>query len=272
MQEITLYNGVKVPQLGLGVFQAQQGAETEQAVQWALEAGYRHIDTAAVYGNEASVGAAIRKSGLDRKEIFVTGKVWNTDIREHRTLEAFQRTLDLMGLDYMDLYLLHWPTQGREIAWQDLETLYDRGLIRAIGVSNFQQHHIEELMNTARIKPMLNQVESHPLMNNQALIDYCQANGIAAGVWSPLGGPQVPLLQHPVLQALAAKYNRSAAQVVLRWDIQRGVIPIPKSTHRNRILENSQIFDFVLSSEDMQRIGQQNQNFRVGPDPDDFSF
>lgn len=272
MQTITLSNGVEVPQLGLGVFQAQQGRETENAVLWALDAGYRHIDTAAVYGNERSVGNAIRKSGIPRNEIFVTGKVWNTDIRAGRTLEAFQRTLYEMDLEYIDLYLLHWPTEGKEAAWGILEKLYQQKMIRAIGVSNFHVSHLTELMKNARVKPMLNQVESHPLMNNQKLIDYCQSNDIAVGVWSPLGGPQIPLLQHPVLEMLADKYQRTPAQIVLRWDIQRNAIPVPKSTHQERIASNSHIFDFELSQEDMKLIQDQNVDFRVGPDPDHFDF
>jgi diketogulonate reductase-like aldo/keto reductase len=272
MQTVRLYNNVKIPQLGIGVFQAKQGSETEDAVLWALEAGYRHIDTAAIYGNERSVGKAIRKSGIPREEIFVTGKVWNTDIRAGRTMDAFKRTLYELDLDYIDLYLIHWPTEGKEEAWNVLENLYQQKLIRAIGVSNFQVSHLNELMKNATIKPMLNQIESHPLMNNQKLIEYCQSNNIAVGVWSPLGGPQIPLLKHPVLEMLADKYQRTPAQIVLRWDIQRGVIPIPKSTHHDRIVSNSQIFDFELLPEDMLLIQNLNSNFRVGPDPDNFDF
>jgi diketogulonate reductase-like aldo/keto reductase len=272
MESISLVNGVSVPQLGLGVFLAGEGSGTEQAVLWALEAGYRHIDTAAVYGNEAEVGRAIARSGVPRSEIFLTGKVWNDAIRQGLTRQAFARTLQNLGTDYMDLYLLHWPVAGTPDAWRTLEDLYAAGRIRAIGVSNFHPHHIEDMQAYARVMPMLDQIESHPLLNNQALIDWLQSRGIAAGAWSPLGGPRVPLLQHPVLTALAGKYGRSPAQIVLRWDIQRGIAVIPKSSHRDRILANSQIFDFALSADDMARIQRLDQNFRVGPDPDHFAF
>ncbi|MCI2048718.1 MAG: aldo/keto reductase [Lachnospiraceae bacterium] len=272
MKTITLYNGVQVPQLGLGVFKAAQGEETEDAVKWALEAGYRHIDTAAVYGNERSVGKAVRESGIPREDVFITAKVWNSDIRAGRAEDAFFRTLDNLQTDYVDLYLLHWPVEGKEYAWSQLEDLYVQKRIRAIGVSNFHPQHLEELMEQARIKPMVDQLESHPLMNNQELIDYLQANEIAVGAWSPLGGPQLPLLQHPVLLELAEKYHRTPAQIVLRWDIQRNIFVIPKSTHRERIISNSEIFDFELAEEDMERIRSLDRNFRVGPDPDNFNF
>ena len=272
MYTIKLSNDVEVPQLGLGIFMARQGAEAEQAVLWALEAGYRHIDAAAVYENEYSVGLGIKKSSVPREDIFLTTKVWNTDIRAGRTKEAFYESLERLQTDYVDLYLLHWPTEGREEAWAVLEDLYEQKKIRAIGVSNFQQHHLEELAKTARILPMFNQIESHPILNNQPLIDYCQSHGIAVGAWSPLGGPRVNLLEHPVLQQLAAKYRRTAAQIILRWDLQRGIVPIPKSVHKERIQSNLQVFDFVLTTEDMMLLQSLNMGLRVGPDPDHFNF
>lgn len=269
---IKLSNGVTVPQLGLGVFLAGEGRRTEQAVLWALEAGYRHIDTAAVYGNEEEVGRALRASRIPRQDIFLTGKVWNTQIRDRMTKEAFYHTLDSLQTDYLDLYLLHWPVDGTQEAWETLEELYAEKKVRAIGVSNFQQHHLEDLQQYAQIQPMFNQIESHPLFNNQQLIDWCQANNMAVGAWSPLGGPQVPLLQHPALQMLAQKYHKSVAQIVLRWDIQRKLVVIPKSSHQNRIEENKDIFDFTLDQEDMAFMQSLNRDFRVGPDPDDFNF
>ena len=269
---LTLSNGVKMPQLGLGVYGAKDGPETEQAVLWALEAGYRHIDTAAVYGNERSVGAALRKSGLARSEVFLTGKIWNSHIRAGQTLPAFYQTLENLGADYLDLCLLHWPVEGREEAWETLAQLCEQGLIRAIGVSNFHVHHLNELIRATGVKPLLDQVESHPLMNNQTLIDACQEAGIAVGVWSPLGGPRVPLLEHPVLKALAEKYGRTPAQIVLRWDIQRGVAAVPKSVHRERIASNAQIFDFALTDADMAQIQAMDEGLRVGPDPEHFNF
>jgi len=269
---LTLSNGVKMPQLGLGVYGAQDGAQTERAVLWALEAGYRHFDTAAVYGNERGVGSALKKSGLARGDVFLTGKIWNSHIRAGQTLPAFYQTLENLGTDYLDLCLLHWPVEGREQAWETLARLCEQGRIRAVGVSNFHVHHLNDLLRATGIKPMLNQVESHPLMNNQALIDACQKAGIAVGVWSPLGGPRVPLLEHPALLALAEKLGRTPAQIVLRWDLQRGVAAVPKSVHRDRIVSNAQIFDFALTADDMAQIQALDQGLRVGPDPENFDF
>jgi diketogulonate reductase-like aldo/keto reductase len=272
MNKITLNNGVEVPQLGLGVFLAGKGAGTEQAVLWALDAGYRHIDTAAVYGNEQEVGRALAETDVPRSEIFIAGKVWNSQIRAGVTRQAFEQTLRNLGTDYLDLYLLHWPVEGTPEAWKTLEQLYTEGRVRAIGVSNFQRHHIEDMRRYAAVMPMYEQIESHPLMNNRQLIDWCKANGMGVGAWSPLGGPQVPLLQHPTLIALGEKYGRSPAQIVLRWDVQRGIAVIPKSSKRQRIIENSRIFDFELAPEDMELIDSLNMNYRVGPDPDNFNF
>jgi diketogulonate reductase-like aldo/keto reductase len=269
---LTLSDKVRMPQLGLGVYGARDGEETERAVLWALEAGYRQLDTAAVYGNEQSVGSAIRKSGLPRGDVFITGKIWNSHIRAGQTLPAFYRTLENLGTDYLDLCLLHWPVEGKEAAWETLAQLYEQGLVRAIGVSNFHVGHLNELIRATGVKPMLDQVESHPLMNNQELIDACRRAGIAVGVWSPLGGPRVPLLEHPALRAMAGEYGRTPAQIVLRWDIQRGVAVVPKSVHRERIVSNAQIFDFTLTEEDMARIQALDMDMRVGPDPDNFDF
>ena len=269
---LTLSDKVRMPQLGLGVYGAKDGEETERAVLWALEDGYRQLDTAAVYGNEQSVGSAIRKSGLPRGDVFITGKIWNSHIRAGQTLPAFYRTLENLGTDYLDLCLLHWPVEGKEEAWETLAQLYEQGLVRAIGVSNFHVGHLNELIRATGVKPMLDQVESHPLMNNQELIDACRRAGIAVGVWSPLGGPRVPLLEHPALRAMAGEYGRTPAQIVLRWDIQRGVAVIPKSVHRERIVSNAQIFDFALTEEDMARIQALDMDMRVGPDPDNFDF
>jgi diketogulonate reductase-like aldo/keto reductase len=269
---LTLYNGVDIPQLGLGVYGAEEGIQTEQAVLWALDAGYRHFDTAAAYGNEYSVGRALRKSGLARKDVFITGKIWNSHIRTGQTLQAFYQILDNLDTDYLDLCLLHWPVEGKEEAWSTLVQLYEQKLVRAIGVSNFHVHHLNDLIRATGVKPMLDQIESHPLMNNQGLINTLSQNGIAAGVWSPLGGPKVPLLNHPTLKMLAEKYKRTPAQIVLRWDIQRNVVAIPKSVHQERILSNSQIFDFELSEKDMENIQSLNMGLRVGPDPDNFDF
>ena len=272
MNTFTLANGTEIPQLGLGIYLAGQGQATEQAVLWALDAGYRHIDTASVYGNEKEVGRALQITDVPREDIFITGKVWNNQIRDGLTYESVARTLENLRTDYLDLCLLHWPVEGTREAWLALEYLYSKGLVRAIGVSNFHQHHIEEMKEYASVLPMVDQIESHPLLSNQELIDWCQANNIQVGAWSPLGGPQVPLLRHPALLSLAEKYGRSPAQIVLRWDIQRGIFVIPKSAHQNRIIENSLIFDFALTDADMELISSLNRNYRVGPDPDNFSF
>jgi diketogulonate reductase-like aldo/keto reductase len=269
---LKLSNGVEIPQLGLGVSGAKEGVQTEQSVSWALEAGYRHIDTAAVYGNEYSVGKAIRDSGLPRKDVFLTGKIWNSYIRAGQTLPAFYQILENLGTDYLDMCLLHWPVEGKEEAWSTMIQLYNQKLVRAIGVSNFNIHHLNDLIQATGVKPMLDQIESHPLMNNQVLIDTLIKNGIAAGAWSPLGGPNYPLLTHPALKQLADKYRRSPAQIVLRWDIQRKVVVIPKSVHKERILANVQIFDFELSKEDMENIQSLDIGLRVGPDPENFNF
>ncbi|MCH3942194.1 MAG: aldo/keto reductase [Atopobiaceae bacterium] len=272
MRSIALSNGVEMPGMGLGVFLAGGRGATENAVAWALEAGYRLIDTAAVYGNEGEVGAGIRRSGVPRADVFVTTKVWNEDIRAGRTRQAALASLSRLGLDYVDLLLLHWPTTGKEEAWGALEELYQEGVTRAIGVSNFHLHHLDDLAATARVSPMFDQVESHPVMTNQALVDALHARGIAVGAWSPLGGPRVNLLGHPALQAVARRYGKTVPQVILRWDIQRQVIAVPKSSKRERIVSNFQVDGFELDGDDMALISSLDLGLRVGPDPENFNF
>lgn len=274
MTELKLNNGVSIPQLGFGVFRAADGDETENAVRWALEAGCRHIDTAKIYGNEASVGRAMRASGVRREEIFLTTKLWTTDVREGRTRAAFEESLAALGTDYVDLYLIHWPAEGFIQAWAEMEALYREGRIRAIGVSNFHRQHLEALARAADVRPAVNQIESHPYLTNQPLIDSCIAQGIAVEAWSPLGGSlkKADILHDPTILALAQKYGRSAAQITLRWHLQRGVIVIPKSVHRERIASNLAVFDFALCEEDMAAISALNRNLRVGSDPDCFTF
>ncbi|MET3506393.1 aldo/keto reductase [Halalkalibacter oceani] len=271
----TLHNGVKMPWLGLGVFQVEEGAELVAAVKAAIKHGYRSIDTAAIYGNEAGVGQAIREAlrenDLTREELFVTSKVWNADLGYEETLAAFDASLQKLGLDYLDLYLIHWPVEGKyEEAWRALETLYQAGKVRAIGVSNFHIHHLETLLKAATVKPMVNQVEYHPRLAQKELHAYCHEQGIQLEAWSPL--MQGQLLQNEELNELAAKYGKSVAQMIVRWDLQNGVVTIPKSTKETRIIENSSVFDFEIEQEDMERINQLNQNKRVGPDPDHFDF
>jgi len=271
----TLHNGVKMPWLGIGVFKVEEGQELVNSLKFAIKNGYRSIDTAAIYGNEESVGQAIRESldetTITREDLFITSKVWNDDLGYHSTIAAYEASLKKLGLDYLDLYLIHWPVEGKyKDAWRALETLYKEGKIRAIGVSNFQIHHLENLMQAAEIKPMINQVEYHPRLAQMELNAYCKENGIQLEAWSPL--MQGQLLDNPTLHDIATKYNKTIAQVILRWDLQNGVVTIPKSTKEHRIISNSNVFDFILSEEDRLKINELNQNYRVGPDPDNFDF
>lgn len=270
-----LYNGVGMPWFGLGVFKVEEGPELENAVKTAIKHGYRSIDTAAIYGNEEGVGRGIRQglkeAGIGREELFVTSKVWNADLGYESTLAAYETSLKKLNLDYLDLYLIHWPKEGKfKEGWRALETIYKEGRVKAIGVSNFQIHHLEELMADAEIKPMVNQVEYHPRLTQKELQQYCKQQGIQFEAWSPL--MQGQLLDNPELKAIADKYNKSIAQVILRWDLQNSVITIPKSTKEHRIVENASVFDFELTKEDMEQIDSLNQNHRVGPDPDNFDF
>lgn len=271
MNTKTLNNGTVIPQIGLGVFRATN-EETEHAVQWAIEAGYRHIDTAMVYKNEEAVGSGIRKSGIPRDQIFLTTKLWNEDIRKHRAAEAFEESLYRLQTDYVDLYLIHWPAEGFLDAWLELEKLYQSGKIRAIGVSNFNPHHLEELAAVAAVKPAVNQIESHPYFCNQEVIDYCMENGIQPAVWSPLGGKDAAPIQDETIGAIAKAHGRTPAQVIIRWHLQRGVVVLPKSVHRERIISNIDVFSFTLSSEEMSRIDALNRNVRVGSNPETFTF
>ncbi|MFJ8259075.1 aldo/keto reductase [Peribacillus asahii] len=271
----TLYNGVKMPWLGIGVFKVEEGPELVNAVKFAVKHGYRSIDTAAIYENEEGVGQAIREgldeAGISREELFVTSKVWNSDLGYESTIAAYETSLKKLGLDYLDLYLIHWPVEGKyKEAWRALETLYKEGKVKAIGVSNFQIHHLEDLIKDAEIKPMINQVEYHPRLTQKEVQAFCQEHGIQLEAWSPL--MQGQLLDNPVLQEIAHTHNKTIAQVIIRWDLQNGVVTIPKSTKEHRIVENSAVFDFELTKEEMQRIDELNQNHRVGPDPDNFDF
>ncbi|MEK3912324.1 aldo/keto reductase [Paenibacillus sp. FSL H7-0331] len=272
---ITLHNGTEMPWLGIGVFKVEEGPELVQAVQTAIGHGYRSIDTAAIYGNEAGVGQGIRegieKASIAREAVFVTSKVWNADLGYEATLAAYEDSLNKLGLDYLDLYLIHWPVQGKyKEAWRALETLYQAGRVKAIGVSNFQIHHLEDLMKDAVIKPMVNQVEYHPRLTQKELQAFCRQHDIQLAAWSPL--MQGQLLDDPDLQEIATRYGKSVAQIIIRWDLQNGVVTIPKSTKEHRIVENAAVFDFQLTDADMQRIDGLNLNQRVGPDPDNFDF
>ncbi|RQO30766.1 aldo/keto reductase [Taibaiella sp. KBW10] len=267
--EVTLHNGVKMPMLGLGVWKTSEGQEVEDAVAFALEQGYRHIDTASFYKNETGVGHAIRNSSVASEEIFVTTKVWNEDQGYAATFKAYESSLSLLGLDYVDLYLVHWPVKGLfKETWRALEDLYQAGRVKAIGVSNFLQHHLEALLPDARIVPMVNQLEHHPYLVQASLQGFCKAHQIQFEAWSPL--MQGRIFEIERLKQLSEKYRKTIAQIVLRWNIQNGIVTIPKSVSPRRILENSQIFDFDLSPEDMQAINQLDRQERIGPDPDVF--
>ncbi|WP_420489301.1 aldo/keto reductase [Neobacillus niacini] len=267
----TLHNGVKMPWFGLGVFKVKEGEEVVRSVKAAIKNGYISIDTAAVYKNEEGVGQAIKESGVAREELFITTKVWNADQGYDSTLQAFETSLGKLGLDYIDLYLIHWPVKGKyNDTWKALEKLYRDGRVRAIGVSNFHVHHLEDLLSHAEIKPMVNQIEYHPHLTQKEVHDFCKKEGIQLEAWSPL--KQGVLLTDPTINEIAEKHNKSAAQIILRWDLQNEVVTIPKSTNENRIIENADIFDFELTPEEMQRINDLNKNDRIGSDPDNFNF
>ncbi|MDE7326552.1 MAG: aldo/keto reductase [Lachnospiraceae bacterium] len=265
---VTLNNGEKMPLLGLGVFQSAN--QTYNAVRCALEAGYRHIDTASLYGNEEAVGRAVRESGIPRKEIFVTTKLWNTEQRSHRQSEAFYKSMERLNIGYIDLYLLHWPVpEAFKESWAVLEELCDGKNLKSIGVSNFLEHHIDTLMQDAKIKPAVDQVEIHPYNTKKDLRRYLKEHGIACEALSPLGRDNKELITDPTIAAIGQKYGKSVAQTILRWDVQNGIITIPKSVHAERILQNSQIFDFELDAEEMQKIESLNRN-QFHEDPETF--
>ncbi|GEK26038.1 glyoxal/methylglyoxal reductase [Bacillus spizizenii] len=268
---VKLHNGVEMPWFGLGVFKVENGSEATESVKAAIKNGYRSIDTAAIYKNEEGVGIGIKESGVAREELFITSKVWNEDQGYETTLAAFEKSLERLQLDYLDLYLIHWPGKDKyKDTWRALEKLYKDGKIRAIGVSNFQVHHLEELLKDAEIKPMVNQVEFHPRLTQKELRDYCKEQSIQLEAWSPL--MQGQLLDNEVLTQIAEKHNKSVAQVILRWDLQHEVVTIPKSIKEHRIIENADIFDFELSQEDMDKIDALNKDERVGPNPDELLF
>lgn len=269
--EVILRNGVKMPYFGLGVFQMSDGEEVENAIAYALEEGYIHIDTAAMYGNEKGVGNAIGESGKNREDIFVTSKIWNSDQGYDTTLKAFDRSMERLAFDYLDLFLIHWPVNGKyKETWKAMEKLYHEGRIKAIGVSNFLQHHLEDLMQDCDEVPMVNQMEFHPYLVQQALLDFCSTHQIQYEAWSPLMKGEI--FQIPELKQIGEKYGKNPVQVVLRWNLQKGVVTIPKSTHKERIRSNANIFDFKLSAEDMNRIDALERGQRIGPHPDRIGF
>jgi len=266
-----LNNGVKMPWLGLDVFNLDDGKKVGDAVRVALEIGYRSIDTAAFYGNEIGVGKAIRDSGIPREEIFLTTKVWNDNQRNKRTLAAFEESLERLDTEYVDLYLVHWPVKGfYQETWQVMQKIQQSGRAKSIGVSNFQIHHLKDILSDDQVVPSVNQVEFHPFLVQHELLSYCQSHKIQVEAWSPLMQGQIATQK--AVQKLAEKYHKSPAQIALRWDLQHEVVTIPKSSHPGRILENSQIFDFELSKADMDALDALDEGKHIGPDPKNFNF
>lgn len=271
---ITLQNGLAMPGMGLGVFQVENDA-TAEIVKNAIEVGYRSIDTAAIYGNEVGVGKGIKQAiastGLKREDLFITSKVWNDGLGYDETIAAYEETLQKLGIDYLDLYLIHWPGKNKYTeAWKALEDLYEEGKIKAIGVCNFNVSHLQDLLKTARITPAINQVEFHPRLQQIELRSFCLEHKIQLEAWAPL--MQGGLLEDETISKIAEKYGKSNAQVILRWDIQNGIVTIPKSVRKERMIQNADIFDFSLTDEEVALIQAMNLDKRVGPDPEQFDF
>lgn len=265
---IPLSSGVEIPSLGLGVFQSPRGEETRSAVREALRVGYRHVDTARVYGNEADVGAAIRESGVPRGEVFVTTKLWNEDQGYDSALRAFDESARRLDLGYVDLYLLHWPVPRRRLdSWRALERLLAEGRVRAIGVSNFMARHLEELLAVATTPPAINQIEVSPFLQQRETRAFCAARGIVVEAYSPL--TRGKRLAHPALARVAARVGRTPAQVLLRWGLQQGMVVLPKSTRPARIAENAALYDFELAPADVAELDALEEGLATGWDPRD---
>lgn len=265
---IRLNNGTEIPRLGLGVYRAAAGGETRNAVRWALEAGYRHVDTAALYRNEADVGQAIRESGIPREEVFVTTKLAPEDQGYDAALAAFDASLERLGFDYVDLYLIHWPVPELRLeSWRALERLYGEGRARAIGVSNYMVQHLEELLTHCTVVPAVNQIELSPWSwrSRRDVVELCRAHGIALEAYSPLTKGRK--LDDPVLASVAARLGRTPAQVLIRWALDRDLIVIPKSAHRERIQENADVFDFQIPAAEMDRLEALDEGLVTGWDP-----
>lgn len=265
-----LNNGIDIPAQGYGVFRIENGPDVYNAVLEALKSGYRLIDTALIYGNEEGVGKAIKDSNIPREEIFITTKVWNYDQGYDKTIKAFHRSMEVMGLDYIDLYLVHWPGENKYIeTYKALEKLYDDKLIKAIGVCNFEIHHLENLINETKVVPAINQIEIHPLMTQKETIKFCKDNNIQVEAWGPLmqGKRGLDIKE---LEKIGSKYNKTNAQIILRWHFENKVLALPKSETPSRIKENIDIFDFSLTKDEIKNIDDLNQNKRLGPAPDTF--
>jgi diketogulonate reductase-like aldo/keto reductase len=266
--KVSLNNGVNIPIIGLGVFQSPAGAVTKQAILDSLEAGYRHVDTARIYGNESDVGKAVAESGLSREEVFITTKLWNADQGYEPTLDACEISLGKMDLDYVDLYLMHWPVEGRRLeSWTAMEELLSKGLCRAIGVSNFMVHHLEELLEKAHVVPAINQIEMSPYnyLQRKETLDLCHSTGIVIEAYSPL--TKGKKLKDPRLVEIAEKYGKSTAQLLIRWALEKQYVVLPKSVNKDRIVENANVFDFTISEGDMATLDTFNEDLATGWDP-----
>lgn len=274
MEKRTLNNGREMPVLGLGTYKiGRSDKEVYRAVRSALDAGYRHIDTATLYKNEHAVGLALRESGISRDELFVTTKLWGSDVLANNIMGAFQTSLSNLGLDYLDLYLVHWPVKGKvRDTWKKMEEIYHAGNVRSIGLSNHQIHHMKEALAEATVVPVVNQVELHPYLPQEEIRAYCENLGVVVQAWSPLASNKIPLLEESVLAQIGEKHGKSPAQVVLRWHLQQGIVPLPKSSNADRQLENFQVFDFELSREEMHRVNALDRDHRTGMHPDNMAF
>ena len=267
-----LNNGVKMPSIGFGTYKSGNDEETAKIIKYALKIGYRQIDTASFYGNEVGIGNGIKESGINREDIFLVTKLWNDDHGYDKTIEAFNKSLERLQVDYIDLYLVHWPNKLNSETWKAFEYLYKTGKVKSIGVCNFKIGHLEELKKTAQIMPMVNQIEIHPQSSKNDMLSYCEENNIQLVAWSPI--MRGKLFSNELMIDLSEKYKKTIAQIILRWHMQRGVIPIPKSSNEERIKENLSIFDFELSNDDMMIIDLLNEgdNLSVSGVPENTTY
>ncbi len=275
----TLHNGVKIPCIGFGTWQIPNGEAATTIVKEAIACGYRHIDTASAYENEESVGKAVRESGVPREQLFITSKLWNSDHGYDNALRAFDMSLKRLDMEYLDLYLIHWPVpvnqktdyiQLNRETWRAFEKLYREGRVKAIGVSNFMVHHLQEILEGSEVKPMVNQIELHPEYTQQEVVEFCKNSNILIEAWSPL--MQGRIFQLPLVRELAEKYGRSVSQIAVRWFVQKGIIPLPKASGKEHILQNADVFGFELQKEDMDKLDALKGIGRIGPDPDNINF
>lgn len=265
-----LSNGIKIPSIGFGTYKLGDNEKAVTALKHALEIGYRHIDTAAFYGTEEAIGIALKESDVKREDIFLVTKLWNDCHGYENTMKAFNESIKRLGVDYLDLYLIHWPNELNSDTWRALEDLYTEGKVKAIGVCNFKIGHLEELKKTAKIMPMTNQIEIHPGCTQKDMVEYCKQNNIQLVAWGPIMRGKV--LTEPIMIELSKKYNKTIPQITLRWHIQNGIIPIPKSSNEDRIKENFNIYDFEISKEDMLKIDSLNRNENVSGVPENTNY